>query len=72
MSLLNRSLLNSETVEDAVVAEPPLFMTWGVRAAPDAALLCLDHRRVFKSRKKAQIKKPGSRSRLLKPHKHQG
>lgn len=29
-----------------VVAEPPLFMTLGVRVAPDAALLCLDHRRL--------------------------
>lgn len=42
MCLLNRSLLNLQTVEDTVVAEHPLFMTLGVRVAPDAALLCLD------------------------------
>lgn len=46
MSLLNESLLNSEAVEVAVVAEPPPFMTLGVRVAPDAALLRLDHCRV--------------------------
>lgn len=39
---LSRSLLNLQTLESAVVAEHPLFMTLGIRVAADAALLCLD------------------------------
>lgn len=69
MCLLKKSLLNSQTAEDAVIAEHRLFITLGFRLAPVPALLCLDH---WVESLEGKKQNSGSCYILLKPDKHHG